>query len=360
MWGAGQLDICASLMFKFVDRHLAHGNSVLIHCYAGAHRSGTAGVAYLMHSSGLGAAEATKLAKRLRPVIDPPFRYGMFLSQTSLLQQLHEELVAAAAPRQPGGGAPAKPATNKPTTQSPRAKDTKAKTTTPKANANAAEPHSSKAIEKKQPTEAKALKDTTKGGVKIERAKGWNMIDEDPADASLSATNFEQGRSRTCGAQTDGPAPQSPAAKASPQKKTQEKAPAKEAIRDYVNRVERLVKENYGKDAELKRQEQKDKQELMKMIQDLDHRLSQRLDEMEDMQEQEGQKNDFETKKLNKRLAVAKGKTEVNTKQLDKVQAKIAKLAKDLAQLTEEVNGEGGGEDDDELLELHSGLEYDD
>ena len=48
----------------------AHGN-VLIHCFAGAHRAGTTGVAYLMHQEGLRVDDAIQVAQRLRPVIDP-------------------------------------------------------------------------------------------------------------------------------------------------------------------------------------------------------------------------------------------------------------------------------------------------
>lgn len=47
------------------------GRSVLIHCLAGAHRAGTTGVLYLMAKHDISQGRATKLAKELRPVIDP-------------------------------------------------------------------------------------------------------------------------------------------------------------------------------------------------------------------------------------------------------------------------------------------------
>lgn len=57
--------------FKFVDGALAAGHGVLIHCLAGAHRAGTAGVAYLMHVVPMRLAPALVAAKKLRPAINP-------------------------------------------------------------------------------------------------------------------------------------------------------------------------------------------------------------------------------------------------------------------------------------------------
>ena len=53
---------------------------MLVHCLAGAHRAGTTGVSFMMRQGRLDAATAIKLAKVLRPVVDP---FG----------QLHELLV---------------------------------------------------------------------------------------------------------------------------------------------------------------------------------------------------------------------------------------------------------------------------
>jgi protein-tyrosine phosphatase len=60
-----------SPLFTFLDLELALGNNVLIHCLAGAHRAGTAGIASLMHLCGMGRDEATTAAKKLRPAINP-------------------------------------------------------------------------------------------------------------------------------------------------------------------------------------------------------------------------------------------------------------------------------------------------
>mmetsp|Transcript_13734 Transcript_13734/g.33267 ORF Transcript_13734/g.33267 Transcript_13734/m.33267 type:complete len:223 (+) Transcript_13734:124-792(+) len=58
-------------LFDFLDNELKDGRAILIHCLAGAHRAGTAGIASLMYLTGMSAEEATKTAKSLRPVINP-------------------------------------------------------------------------------------------------------------------------------------------------------------------------------------------------------------------------------------------------------------------------------------------------
>lgn len=58
-------------LFQFVESELRHGRNVLIHCLAGAHRAGTAGIACLMHLCDLDRKAAVKVAKAARPVIDP-------------------------------------------------------------------------------------------------------------------------------------------------------------------------------------------------------------------------------------------------------------------------------------------------
>ena len=58
-------------LFDFVEAALAAGSSVLIHCLAGAHRAGTAGIACLMHLGALDAKSATATAKLARPAICP-------------------------------------------------------------------------------------------------------------------------------------------------------------------------------------------------------------------------------------------------------------------------------------------------
>ena len=58
-------------LFTFVDTELAAGNNVLIHCLAGAHRAGTAGVACLMHLCDLEPSQAITIAQTARPAINP-------------------------------------------------------------------------------------------------------------------------------------------------------------------------------------------------------------------------------------------------------------------------------------------------
>ena len=58
-------------LFAFVDDALAKGESVLVHCLAGAHRAGTTGCLLLMHRHALGPQDAIKAAKSLRPIINP-------------------------------------------------------------------------------------------------------------------------------------------------------------------------------------------------------------------------------------------------------------------------------------------------
>jgi hypothetical protein len=58
-------------MLNFVERALAKGANVMVHCLAGAHRAGTTGVLCLMHFAHLPVCEAIPIAKRCRPIIDP-------------------------------------------------------------------------------------------------------------------------------------------------------------------------------------------------------------------------------------------------------------------------------------------------
>lgn len=71
-------------LFEFLDTELSQGNSILIHCLAGAHRAGTAGIASLMHLTGMDATDATKVAQELRPIIHP---IGSFPTLLKLLDK---------------------------------------------------------------------------------------------------------------------------------------------------------------------------------------------------------------------------------------------------------------------------------
>ena len=76
-------------LFDFVDEALAAGHNVLIHCLAGAHRAGTAGIASLMHLCEIDVTTAVAMAKRARPAINP---IGSF---PRLLQLLEGALLEA-------------------------------------------------------------------------------------------------------------------------------------------------------------------------------------------------------------------------------------------------------------------------
>ena len=84
-------------MLAWVDKALEGGGNVLIHCLAGAHRAGTTGILCLMHKSkgSLGAVEATAIAQRARPIIEPIYDFAECL-------QVYE---AASKAKRPGQGA---------------------------------------------------------------------------------------------------------------------------------------------------------------------------------------------------------------------------------------------------------------
>jgi len=74
--------------FDFIQEHIARGDSVLIHCLAGAHRAGTAGTAWIMYKTGKGVQDALVIAKKCRPIIAP---FGTLIE---LLHRLESELTA--------------------------------------------------------------------------------------------------------------------------------------------------------------------------------------------------------------------------------------------------------------------------
>ena len=69
-----------ALYFGWVDAQLAEGRSVLVHCLAGAHRAGTAGIAYVMHASGLSLTDAVSVVQYFRPIVDPIGTFPELLS----------------------------------------------------------------------------------------------------------------------------------------------------------------------------------------------------------------------------------------------------------------------------------------
>ena len=67
----GSVNAFVDPMLAFVDGAISHGDSVLVHCLAGAHRAGTTGCALLIHYRQLDHQTAIRTAKALRPIIDP-------------------------------------------------------------------------------------------------------------------------------------------------------------------------------------------------------------------------------------------------------------------------------------------------
>lgn len=55
----------------FIDQSLASGQNIMVHCLAGAHRAGTAGVSYMMRAGKMPYVDAVTVAKQLRPCVDP-------------------------------------------------------------------------------------------------------------------------------------------------------------------------------------------------------------------------------------------------------------------------------------------------
>eukprot|EP00755_Sulcionema_specki_P005747 Sspe_Gene.33626::Locus_16395_Transcript_1_1_Confidence_1.000_Length_988::g.33626::m.33626 len=70
--------------FDFVDKAISEGGNVLVHCLAGAHRAGTAGVAFIMHTLSMNARDATRYVQGIRSVVQP---IGAFPELLRLLEQ---------------------------------------------------------------------------------------------------------------------------------------------------------------------------------------------------------------------------------------------------------------------------------
>ena len=68
-------------LFAFMDPVINRGDSVLVHCLAGAHRAGTTGCACLVHYASMDAVTATRTAKALRSIIEPIYDFAEFLKR---------------------------------------------------------------------------------------------------------------------------------------------------------------------------------------------------------------------------------------------------------------------------------------
>ena len=55
-----------SPVHSFIDKAMAAGQNVMVHCLAGAHRAGTTGISYVMKSCQLNFKDALKLTQSRR------------------------------------------------------------------------------------------------------------------------------------------------------------------------------------------------------------------------------------------------------------------------------------------------------
>lgn len=75
-------------VFKWIDEGVASGSGVLIHCVAGAHRAGTAGVAYCMYRNRVPLLATLHAVELLRWAVDP----FAFAELRQLLECLESDL----------------------------------------------------------------------------------------------------------------------------------------------------------------------------------------------------------------------------------------------------------------------------
>ena len=85
-------------MLRFVESELEAGHSVLIHCLAGAHRAGCAGIASLMWLCNFDHTTAIPAAQRLRPVIDPIGGYPIILEKLNAALEPRRKIAAEPTP----------------------------------------------------------------------------------------------------------------------------------------------------------------------------------------------------------------------------------------------------------------------
>lgn len=85
--GVGVLEYFAPC-FNGIDSSMQRGENVLVHCYAGAHRAGTVGIAFLMHAGRLRLHEALRVAQRCRPIVNP---FARLLKLLHMLEKALED-----------------------------------------------------------------------------------------------------------------------------------------------------------------------------------------------------------------------------------------------------------------------------
>merc|ERR1712183_150780 len=83
----GELSAFLKPVLEFINDVINRGESVLVHCLAGAHRAGTTGIICLMHFQGIDSTTAISLAKNRRPIIEPIGDFRELLSRCDHLQR---------------------------------------------------------------------------------------------------------------------------------------------------------------------------------------------------------------------------------------------------------------------------------
>lgn len=73
----------------FIDKHIAAGDKVYIHCKAGRGRSATVAICWLMHSQGITAAEAQQKLTAARPHVN------QHLTERPVVQRFEQSLNAS-------------------------------------------------------------------------------------------------------------------------------------------------------------------------------------------------------------------------------------------------------------------------
>lgn len=86
---SGELSAFLKPVLEFINDVINRGESVLVHCLAGAHRAGTTGIICLMHFQGIDSTTAISTAKNRRPIIEPIGDFRELLSRCDQLQRNH-------------------------------------------------------------------------------------------------------------------------------------------------------------------------------------------------------------------------------------------------------------------------------
>jgi len=89
-------------LLGFVTEGLEKGESVMVHCYAGAHRGGTAGILSLMHLQGMGQDEAIAAVQARRKVVEPLANMAKLLGRFQKVRGQDVMLEAIAEARKQG------------------------------------------------------------------------------------------------------------------------------------------------------------------------------------------------------------------------------------------------------------------